>query len=231
MKSKKQIFGMALSAVLIVSLAVLGVTYYQQIWAVLTQQAARMAFVNFVRDSGPVGLLAFVGVQILQVIVAVLPGEPVEVMAGVLYGTWGGLLVAMAGLGCGSALVYCVVKSFGAQSVDAALLHRYRFLRDDAHVHFFLFLLFFVPGTPKDMLLYIGPFLPVRAHTFFFIVLLARIPSVITSTYAGANFIEGRWQVSVLVFVVTGAVALLCIWQHENLISLLKKHAHLEKTH
>ena len=41
----------------------------------------------------------------------------------------------------------------------------------------FLFLLFFIPGTPKDVLIYLGPFLPVRPHAFFLISTLARIPS------------------------------------------------------
>jgi len=76
---------------LLLALAVFGITYRNEIWAVLTQQDARDAFIAFVHDSGFLGLLAFLGLQVLQVVAAVLPGESVELMAGLLYGTWGGL--------------------------------------------------------------------------------------------------------------------------------------------
>lgn len=218
----KQYGGLMLVGVFITALAGLGLTYYKEIWAILTQQSARDAFQAFVRDSGLTGVLAFLGLQVAQVVVAVLPGEPVELMAGALYGTWGGLAMCMIGLWVGSVIVYYAVKATGPARIDPATLHKYKFLCDDAHVHFFLFLLYFIPGTPKDILLYIGPFLPVRARTFFLIAMFARIPSVITSTYAGATLMEGRWQVSILVFAVTGVLALLCIWQQENLLRLLR---------
>ena len=206
------------SLVLLAALAVFGVTYHKQIWLVLTQPAARDAFVAYVQNTGVTGFFAFMGLQILQVIVAVLPGEPVEIMAGALYGTWGGLLVCQAGILIGSVAVYYCVKLAGAAAVDASVLHKYRFLRDDAHVEFALFLLYFVPGTPKDILLYIGPFMPVSARAFFMIALFARSPSVLTSTYAGANIVQGNWEVSALVFAVTGIAAVLCVWKQDKIL-------------
>ena len=81
----KKYAGTVLGAALLLALAVFGITYRNEIWAVLTQQDARDAFIAFVHDSGFLGLLAFLGLQVLQVVVAVLPGEPVELMAGLLY--------------------------------------------------------------------------------------------------------------------------------------------------
>lgn len=59
--------------------------------------------------------LAFLGLQVLQVVVAVLPGEPVELMAGLLYGTWGGLTLCLLGVGLSSAAVYYCVRAAGAE--------------------------------------------------------------------------------------------------------------------
>ncbi|MEG0769674.1 MAG: VTT domain-containing protein [Ruthenibacterium sp.] len=234
MKHKiRQYAGAAFSLVVLAGLALFAVTYHRQIWLLLTQQSARDTFVAMVRGSGFTGLAAFLGLQVLQVVIAVIPGEPVELMGGALYGTWGGLAACMAGLFIGSAAVYFVIRLMGASSMDASLLHKYRFLRDDTHVYYFLFLLYFIPGTPKDILLYIGPFLPVRPAAFFAIAMLARIPSVLTSTYAGANLISGDWRTSLAVFAVTGVLALLGIWQQENILRLLQRHKAkktLEKT-
>ena len=219
----KKYAGTVLGAALLLALAVFGITYRNEIWAVLTQQDARDAFIAFVHDSGFLGLLAFLGLQVLQVVVAVLPGEPVELMAGLLYGTWGGLALCLLGVGLSSAAVYYCVRAAGARAIDASVLAKYHFLRDEAHVKFFLFLLFFI---------YLGPFLPVRPHAFFLISTLARIPSVITSTFAGSQFAEGSWDVSLVVFLATGAVAGLCVIFQDRIlagIAALKGKFSLEK--
>ena len=195
----KKYAGTVLGAALLLALAVFGITYRNEIWAVLTQQDARDAFIAFVHDSGFLGLLAFLGLQVLQVVVAVLPGEPVELMAGLLYGTWGGLTLCLLGVGLSSAAVYYCVRA---------------------------------AGTPKDVLIYLGPFLPVRPHAFFLISTLARIPSVITSTFAGSQFAEGSWDVSLVVFLATGAVAGLCVIFQDRIlagIAALKGKFSLEK--
>lgn len=220
-KKLTQTLGAVLGAALLLALAVFGITYHREIWGVLTRQDARDAFIAYVHDSGFWGLLAFLGLQILQVVVAVLPGEPVELMAGLLYGTWGGLALCLLGVGVSSLAVYCCVRAAGARSLDAAVLHKYRFLRDEAHVKLFLFLLFFIPGTPKDVLIYLGPFLPVDPLSFLLISTLGRIPSVLTSTFAGSQFAAGSWKVSVAVSVVTGGVALLCVIFQDRILAAL----------
>ena len=231
-QQKKNLAAGLLAVTLLAALALAGLTYHREIWAVLTQQAARDAFIGWVRGSGPLGLAAFFGIQVLQVVVAVLPGEPVELMAGLLSGTWGGLALCLLGVGLSSAAVYYCVCAAGARAIDASVLAKYHFLRDEAHVKFFLFLLFFIPGTPKDVLIYLGPFLPVRPHAFFLISTLARIPSVITSTFAGSQFAEGSWDVSLVVFLATGAVAGLCVIFQDRIlagIAALKGKFSLEK--
>ena len=192
-------------------LAGFGLTYWREIWAVLTQPQARDAFIEFVRGKGVLGVFIFLGIQLLQVVVAFLPGEAVEFAAGLLYGTWAGLLLCLLGILLASCTVYAFVRLFGAKRIDEKAFTKYRFLRDEAHIRFSVFLVFFIPGTPKDLLTYLGPFLPIPAWQFLIISTLARIPSVLTSTFAASQLAEGSWQVSVAVFAVTGLVALLCL--------------------
>lgn len=233
MKDKaRRYIGGGVSAAVLLALAVFGLTYHEQIWQVLTSHAARADFIAYVQRSGLRGMAAFFALQMLQVVVAVLPGEPVELMAGLLYGALGGMALCLAGIFVSSAVIYACVRMAGAHSVDPASLHKYRFLRDEAHVKLILFLLFFIPGTPKDVLIYIGPFLPVRAGTFLALSTLARIPSVLTSTFAASQFAAGNWQVSAAVFLAAGAASVLCVLFREKILSLLrtrKKQRELEK--
>ena len=144
--------GTIVSVAALAVLAFFGVYYRREIWAILVSQEARDSFISYVRESGLVGLALFFGLQILQIVVAVLPGEPVELMAGLLYGTWGGLAVCLAGVALSTLIVYYCVRAAGAKALDQSALKKYRFLRDEAHVKLFLFVLFFIPGTPKDVL-------------------------------------------------------------------------------
>ena len=209
-------------------LAGFGLTYWREIWAVLTQPQARDAFIEFVRGKGVLGVFIFLGIQLLQVVVAFLPGEAVEFAAGLLYGTWAGLLLCLLGILLASCTVYAFVRLFGAKRIDEKAFTKYRFLRDEAHIRFSVFLVFFIPGTPKDLLTYLGPFLPIPAWQFLIISTLARIPSVLTSTFAASQLAEGSWQVSVAVFAVTGLVALLCLAFEEHILTWFRRR-HAEK--
>ncbi len=213
--------GTIVSVAALAVLAFFGVYYRREIWAILVSQEARDSFISYVRESGLVGLALFFGLQILQIVVAVLPGEPVELMAGLLYGTWGGLAVCLAGVALSTLIVYYCVRAAGAKALDQSALKKYRFLRDEAHVKLFLFVLFFIPGTPKDVLIYLGPFLPVKPFHFLLLATIGRIPSILTSTFSGRQFAVGSWQVSLVVIVVTSIAAGLCLLFQERILTFL----------
>ena len=223
LKTIKKIAPYVICTALILLLVFLGVKYHTVIADLIKSQEARDSFVEWVKSKGAAGFFTFLAIQILQVIVAIIPGEPIELMAGALYGTWGGLIICQLGLLLGSICVYGTVKLAGAKSVPESTLAKYKFLRDEAHVKFALFMLYFIPGTPKDMLLYIGPFIPVSAKTFFALSTIARIPSVLTSTYMGAHLMRGDIKSSVITAVITGAAALICIFNQERIISAIQK--------
>ena len=61
-------------------------------------------------------------------------------------------------------------------------------------------LLFFIPGTPKDLLTYIAGLLPIKMSRFLVISTLARIPSVISSTLAGASIMNGSWKHAIIMY-------------------------------
>ena len=66
-----------------------------------------------------------------------------------------------------------------------------------------MILLFLIPGTPKDLLVYIGGLFPVKPLRFILISTFARFPSVISSTIAGANFAKGDWKMSLIAYAIT----------------------------
>ena len=118
-------------------LAGFGLTYWREIWAVLTQPQARDAFIEFVRGKGVLGVFIFLGIQLLQVVVAFLPGEAVEFAAGLLYGTWAGLLLCLLGILLASCTVYAFVRLFEMCIRDSNHGVHFRFHRGDGRCFLF----------------------------------------------------------------------------------------------
>ena len=142
-------------------------------------------------DSG--GLMSrvwFLGMQLLQVFVAIIPGEPMEIGAGYAFGAVEGTLLCLAGTTIGSMAVYFFVRRFGVRAVEIFFskekIESLRFLRDTRRRNTLVFLLMLIPGTPKDLLSYFVPLTGMGPWTWFWITTVARIPSIVTSTIGGS---------------------------------------------
>ena len=81
--------------------------------------------INDVRGAGPVGFLILLGLQFLQIVVAFIPGEVVQIAAGLLYGPWIGALVILAGCVISSAFIFALVHKLGAPFVQSMVPVQY----------------------------------------------------------------------------------------------------------
>jgi uncharacterized membrane protein YdjX (TVP38/TMEM64 family) len=195
-------------------------------------EESREQLIQWVQSKGALGVFALLGLQILQVVVAVIPGEMVEVAAGILYGTFWGYVVCTVGVLLSSCLVFFTVRKLGRGFVEDKIskekLNQFKFLQDPHKRNLIVFLLFFIPGTPKDLLTYVVPLTSMKASHFLVLSALARIPSIVSSTYAGATIQQGRFEVTLLVFVVTGLLGIAGIFFNEKIVQALHK-AHIRK--
>lgn len=161
--------------------------------------------------------------QVLQVVVALLPGEPVELFMGFLYGTFGGLAICEAGIAAGTVLVFGAARLFGKNYIkkisEAAKYKKLAFLRDPVRLEAMLFILFLIPGAPKDILIYFAPLTGIGPARFIAISCVARIPSIISSTYVGANLSEGNFALSAAVFAATALLGLAGIYINSRIMA------------
>lgn len=178
----------------------------------LRDPVVRERFREFIDSLGAFGVVAMLLLQILQVVIAVIPGEPIEILMGLLYGTLGGLTLTLIGVAVGQIAVYFLIKRFGmrfaSKFVDTEKFGKLKFLKDPTKRDGLIFILYFIPGTPKDPITYFAPFTGIPFLRFILISTLARIPSVITSTWAGASISDGSVARSVLIFAVTGVIGI-----------------------
>ena len=211
LKNKKILLYIVVAVIFLVASVFLCI-YITPSLTALNNADARDAFKEKIEGLGIVGVLIMLFIQILQVFVAFIPGEPVEILMGVMYGTVGGLLLSLLGCAIGSSLVFLAMRKFGQPLFEFFFekkqLDRFAFLKNSKKLELFTFILFFIPGTPKDVLTYFAPLTPIDFKIFLLITIFARIPSIITSTYAGSSILEGNIIKTVLIF---GATAIIGI--------------------
>lgn len=195
----------------------------------LTSEEGRILLEEKVRSLGFWGYGAFLALQIIQVVIAIIPGEPVEIIGGILFGWLGGTLLCVIGSLIGTVCVFYLVKKIGQPIVDAFVseekLQHFKFLNDEKKLETVVFILFLIPGTPKDALTYLIPLTKIHPAKFFFLATLARFPSIISSAIVGGNIGSGNFLTSIIVFAATIAVGLVGIYLNEKFTSKLKEKA------
>lgn len=151
-------------------------------------------------------------VNTLQVFAAFIPGEPLELLAGYLFGTWGGLAIVSIGLALGEAIVFVTVKRHGPRLVHLFVsqekLDELAFFNDPRRLNLITFLIMFIPGTPKDIMTYAIGLTPMTLGTWMAISIPARLFSIVTSTVVGAQAAEDNWVMAAFVFAVTCVISL-----------------------
>ena len=186
-----------------------------------------------VRSMGVLGVLVLFAVQILQVVVAFIPGEVVQMAAGMMYGPWLGALIVIIGCVLSSAFVYFIVHKLGAPLVQAMVpekyLGKFRRFEETGKLSIIVFILFLIPGLPKDVFTYIVPLTDMKIKPFLAITTIARIPGIIVSTYAADGLLDGRLVESIVIFAVFAVIAILGILNKDRIINLFakgKEHLH-----
>ena len=178
-------------------------------------------FRAWVDSSGFVSRVIFVGMVVFQLIIALIPGEPLEMGAGYAFGAVEGTILCIIGCVIGSALVFLFVRRFGIKLVEVFFprekIRSLRFLQDSRRLNLLTFIVFFIPGTPKDLLSYFIGLTDMKLGTWLFITAVARIPSIVTSTVTGDALGLKDYQFALIAFGVTLALSLLGILVYRRL--------------
>lgn len=165
------------------------------------------AFRNWVDASGSWGRILFVGMVVLQVLIAFIPGEPVELAAGYAFGVIEGSLLTMAGFLLGSWIIFALVRRFGIKLVEVFFsrekIRQIGFLKNPKKTQILSFILMCIPGTPKDFLSYFAGLTPLTLRQWLTIVGIARLPSLLTSTITGAAAGEENYLLSAIMLGIT----------------------------
>ena len=211
-RAKRVLF--AISAAVVVLLFVLLTGFFL---THIKEMTDAESFRAFLAGYGAKAWLVGLCVQILQVFIALIPGEAVEIGLGYAFGAAVGTLLCYAGVAAATCMIFVLVRKFGkavtelyADEKDGKVR---KFLekhgKNTEKLRRLAFLLFIIPGTPKDLLVYLFAASGIRLAAFLPISLIARFPSVISSTVGGMFIHNGQIKEAVVLFAATAVVSTL----------------------
>ena len=172
----------------------LGAVVLISIWygpAITRLMSRPEAFRRAIAAYGPLSALVYILIVALHIVIVVIPGEIVQIAGGYAFGTAAGTLYSVLGTFMGTVVVFFAIRLAGYSLVQAFVapktLERFDFLINDPRSEIAMFVLFLVPGVPKDALVYISGLTPIKPLRFLVICTIARFPGLLGSAYIGAH--------------------------------------------
>lgn len=188
----------------------------------------RQKLVHFIR-SYPYDWLIFIIVQIIQVVAAPIPGELTGIIGGYLFGPLWGTVYSTIGLTIGSWIAFMLARFFGEPILET-MVKREVFEKFD---HFMehkgllvSFLLFLVPGFPKDYLCYIMGVSRIPTGTFIVISTAGRIFGTIMLSITGSFASNGQYSFLTVFLIISIIIFVVAYYYHNQIIEFLKKRRH-----
>lgn len=206
--------------ILIVAIALIvgTIIYLTPLIKELTTSEGRINFKEKIDSLGIYGILVLVALQLSQILLIIIPGEPLEILAGMCYGIIGGTIFICLTVFISTAVIFLLVRKFGKKFIYEFLepkkinrIENSKIFQNTKIIEYLMVVLFLLPGTPKDLLVYIGGLLPIKPFKFILISTFARLPSVISSTIAGSNIVEGNIKVIIITYAITLMASLIII--------------------
>lgn len=204
----KKVAKIALSTFSVLScvLAAVGFLVLQTVFA------DKDVFKAFVEEHYILSAAIMILVCSVQVIIALIPGELVEITAGYAFGTFGGALIALAGITLGSVFVLLLSKRYGRRLVESLYpkekLDAIPIINEPKKRGALVAILFLIPGTPKDLLTYAVGLTDMSIPLYLAIATAARFPSIIISTIGGDALGDDRFSHAIIAFIISAVVSL-----------------------
>lgn len=179
---------------LLLGLVLGGVRWGPALWAFLNDPES---FKAWIESYGAFATLVFIATQAIQVILFFIPGEVTQFAGGYIFGAWLGLFLSYIGITLGAITAFYLARFFDRAVIDL-LVDRQTMRRFDRLVSgksgfWPMFILFLIPGIPKDLLCYIAGLTPMHVVTFIVISTLGRFPGVLLSSIFGDGLAERDW--------------------------------------
>lgn len=212
-------------AIIGVFLSIIAYEYYHKYMYVLRNPKQLK---DLIMSYGKYGVFIFLILQVLQVVAFFIPGEFVQVAAGYIYGSFLGSILSILGITVGSIIAYMISMVCGKPLVDKIAskkeLKFFRRILNLGNINSVVFLVYLIPGIPKDILSYICGISSISLKKFIIYSTLGRLPGIIISSYFGAKIYSENKIILIIIAISMGLLFFIGIFRGEKIIAKMINH-------
>lgn len=181
---------------------------------------------SLIEQAGPWGPLMFIGLQIVQVLIAPIPGTVTGFAGGYLFGTFLGTLYAIIGATIGFTIIFVLARKLGRPFVeyfvDKKHLKKFDYIAE-SNGTFVLFLIFLLPVFPDDIICYLAGLTNIKIRTLILISLAGRLPGYIVLSFAGSGVAESNITLVSIIVTLLLIISAIGFWQRKRLERFVKR--------
>ena len=169
----------------------------------------------------------YVASQVLQILISVIPGQALQIAAGFAFGIPLGLLLSIIGALIGSVLTYYLGRVLGRDMMHLLFgedkINEYVDHLNSKRGMGILFLLYLVPGLPKDVINYVAGISEIKLRAFLVMSMLGRTPGMLGSLIIGRQVFHGGYTSAIVIGIIAAAIFLLGVIFRKQLLEVFNR--------
>ena len=222
---KKKIAAIIKFVLLLVVIAGIPAFLYLKYGSEIFSKDSADRLVAYLMANKHISALIIVILQILQVIICVIPGQPIQFAASYMLGVGGGLLLSLIGAAIGATIAFYLAKLLGRDMLyllfDKNKVQDYQRKLNSGKGLLIVLLIYVLPGVPKDLVAYVAGISEMKFKPFIIISTIGRCPGMIGSLLLGHFYGAGNYRAIVIIAAVI--ILIICFIKRKSLIKYLDK--------
>ena len=184
-------------------------------------------FNEWIAQYKSVGILIYIVCQIVQIVISVLPGQVIQIAGGYLFGFLTTFLISIIGAAAGTLITFYLAKLLGRNAIilicGEERFHKYQRIMSTQRARKVIFLIYLIPGLPKDLMAYAAGVSGINAFEFILLSLAGRIPAMTVSILFGVSLYSDNYLSAVLIAAAMAVILLICFIKRKKLTAFIEK--------
>jgi len=223
-RNKKVIAILKLILLILVVAGVPAFLYFRFGSEVFSKDAA-YRLVEYLRANSRVASLLIIGLQIVQVVICVLPGQPIQFASSYMFGVAKAFALSLIGAVIGTVISFYLAKLLGSDAMHLFFgeekVKEYKRKLDSGRGLLLAFLIYLIPGIPKDLVSYVAGISNMRFGPFLLAATIGRIPGMLGSLLLGHFFGKQDYRAMIILSVIVAMILLVCFIKRDALLHFL----------
>jgi uncharacterized membrane protein YdjX (TVP38/TMEM64 family) len=183
--------------------------------------------IDYLKQNSHIAFLLIIGIQIIQVVICFLPGQPIQFAASYMFGVGIGFLLSLIGAVIGTFISFHIAKLLGSEAMHVFFgedkVKEYQDKLNSGRGLLLTLLIYLIPGVPKDLVSYAAGISEMRFRPFLLAATVGRSPAMLGSLLFGHFFSRQNYKALIILSVAVALILIICFIKRKDVIAFLDR--------